>query len=174
MVPTDKPSRTASERWGFAEPDHPNDASAQAETTDTGDAACGPPPTSTIPLLWAAPSYIAIKGIVHAPATTPAMKPESRDALLGVIAKERRWAEDLRLVESPLSPRSPGVKDKANGTSACWLRSPSFRPHHCGDRRWNRACGSHGRINPIVTGVLADLRDKLASFYSDTSYSPSA
>jgi len=24
-----------------------------------------------------------------------------------------------------------------------------------------------GRINPVVTGVLADLREKLASFYSD-------
>jgi site-specific DNA recombinase len=79
------------------EPDHPNDASAQAETTDTDDAACGPPPTFTITLSWAAPSYIAIKGIIHASATTTAMKPESRDALLGAIAKARRWIEDLRL-----------------------------------------------------------------------------
>jgi hypothetical protein len=46
---------------------------------------------------WAAPSFVAIKGIVHAPSTTPAMKPESRNALLGAIAKARRWIEDLRL-----------------------------------------------------------------------------
>jgi hypothetical protein len=46
---------------------------------------------------WAAPSFVVIKGIVHAPSTTPAMKPESRNALLSAIAKARRWIEDLRL-----------------------------------------------------------------------------
>ena len=75
-----------------------------------------------------------------------AMKVESRDVCrphaprLGIGSTTTSG-----LVESPLSPRSHGVKGKVNGTSACWLRSPSFRPgYHCGDRRWNRACGSHG------------------------------
>ena len=39
----------------------------------------------------------AIKGIVHAPSSTPALKSESRDALLAAISKARGWIEDLRL-----------------------------------------------------------------------------
>ena len=84
-------------RLASLESDHPSEASVQAEKPDPGDPANGPPRTAVITLPWAAPSYVAIKGIVHAPSTTPAMKPESRDALLGAIAKARRWIEDLRL-----------------------------------------------------------------------------
>ena len=79
------------------ESDHPSEASVQAERPDPGDPANGPPRTAVITLPWAAPSFVAIKGIVHAPSTTPAMKPESRNALLRAIAKARRWIEDLRL-----------------------------------------------------------------------------
>ena len=38
-----------------------------------------------------------MKGIVHAPYTEPAMKPESRDALLAAIAKARGWIDDIRV-----------------------------------------------------------------------------
>src|SRR6266404_9766551 len=38
--------------------------------------------TTTITLAWTAPSFAAVKGIVHAPCSKPAMKPASRDALL--------------------------------------------------------------------------------------------
>ena len=48
-------------------------------------------------LPWAAPSFEAVKGIVHEPIARAAMKPESRDALLAAIAKARGWIEDLRL-----------------------------------------------------------------------------
>jgi site-specific DNA recombinase len=48
-------------------------------------------------LAWAAASFAAVKGIVHEPATTAAMKPAVRDALLAAIARARRWIEDLRL-----------------------------------------------------------------------------
>jgi site-specific DNA recombinase len=54
-------------------------------------------PTTLITLPWAAPGFIAVKGIVHSPSARAALKPESRDALLGAIAKARRWIEDLRL-----------------------------------------------------------------------------
>jgi hypothetical protein len=42
-------------------------------------------------------SFVAVKGIVHAPSIAPAIKPETRDALLVAIAKARRWIEDVRL-----------------------------------------------------------------------------
>ena len=42
-------------------------------------------------------SFAAVKGIVHAPASKPAMKSETRDALLSAIAKARGWIEDIRL-----------------------------------------------------------------------------
>jgi hypothetical protein len=53
--------------------------------------------TTTITLAWAAPSFAAVKGIVHAPSSEPTMKPESRIALLTAIAKARRWIDDIRL-----------------------------------------------------------------------------
>lgn len=58
-----------------------------------------PPPgeLATLTLPWAAPSFVAVKGIVLEPAARPAMNPETRDALLGAIAKARRWIDDLRL-----------------------------------------------------------------------------
>ena len=48
-------------------------------------------------LPWAAPAFVAVKGIVHTPTTAPAMAPEARDALLAAIAKARGWIEELRL-----------------------------------------------------------------------------
>jgi site-specific DNA recombinase len=51
----------------------------------------------TITLPWAAPSFAAVKGIVHAPPARPAMKAESRDALLTAIGKARGWIDDIRL-----------------------------------------------------------------------------
>jgi hypothetical protein len=48
-------------------------------------------------LAWTAASFAAVKGIVHTPCATPAMKPSSRDALLAAIAKTRSWIEDIRL-----------------------------------------------------------------------------
>ena len=54
-------------------------------------------PPAKITLPWAAPSYAAVKGIVHAPPANAPMKPESRDALLTAIAKARSWIEDIRL-----------------------------------------------------------------------------
>ena len=34
-------------------------------------------PTTTIALPWTAPSFAAVKGIIHAPGAKPTMKPES-------------------------------------------------------------------------------------------------
>jgi hypothetical protein len=52
---------------------------------------------TTLTLPWAAPTFVAVKGIVHEPAAKPTINPETRDALLAAIAKARRWIEDLRL-----------------------------------------------------------------------------
>ena len=53
--------------------------------------------TTTLRLPRAAPSFIAVKGIVHEPAAKPTMNPETRNAVLAAIAKARRWIEDLKL-----------------------------------------------------------------------------
>jgi site-specific DNA recombinase len=58
------------------------------------------PPTTTITLPWTAPSFQAVKGIIHAPCAKPAMKPETRDALLTAIAKAREWINEIRLGRS--------------------------------------------------------------------------
>ena len=70
---------------------------AQAEDPSFQDPASRRPLTTTITLAWTAPSFAAVKGIVHAPCAKPAMRPESRDALLTAIAKARGWIDNLRL-----------------------------------------------------------------------------
>ena len=54
-------------------------------------------PTTTITLPWTAPSFAAVKGIIHAPCAKPTMKAETREALLTAIAKAREWIDDIRL-----------------------------------------------------------------------------
>jgi site-specific DNA recombinase len=70
---------------------------AQAEDPSFQDPAPCRPLTTTITLAWTAPSFAAVKSIVHAPCAKPAMRPESRDALLTAIAKARGWVDDIRL-----------------------------------------------------------------------------
>jgi site-specific DNA recombinase len=74
-------------------------SSGSTEPTQAGvdEPASGGPTTTTLTLPWTAPSFSAIKGIIHEPTAKPAMSAESRDALLAVIAKARGWIEDLRL-----------------------------------------------------------------------------
>jgi site-specific DNA recombinase len=75
-----------------------SEARVQAGTDDTGNSDYKQPSsTTTITLPWTAPSFSAVKGIVHAPSAAPAMKPETRETLLGAIAKARVWIEDIRL-----------------------------------------------------------------------------
>jgi site-specific DNA recombinase len=50
-----------------------------------------------IALPWTAPSFAAMKGILHEPSTKPTMKPEIRDTLLAAIGKARGWIDDIRL-----------------------------------------------------------------------------
>ena len=59
-----------------------SEASAQTEDPSLQDPAPRRPLATTITLAWTAPSFAAVKGIVHAPCAKPAMRPESRDALL--------------------------------------------------------------------------------------------
>jgi hypothetical protein len=49
------------------------------------------------------PSLVAINGIVHAPSTTPAMNPESRDALLDAGALDK--LRGLAALRQPLAER---------------------------------------------------------------------
>jgi site-specific DNA recombinase len=73
-----------------------SEASAQVDDPTLDCQAAGNP-LSTTTLPWTAPSFAAVKGILHEPSEKPAMKPESRDALLAAIAKARGWVEGIRL-----------------------------------------------------------------------------
>ena len=74
-----------------------SEASAQIEDPSVDDLApCGPP-IPTITLAWIAPSFVAVKGIVHMLCAEPAMKPECRNAILAAIAKARGWVDHIRL-----------------------------------------------------------------------------
>jgi hypothetical protein len=66
---------------------------------ESGGDELAPREPASIPLMlpWAAPSFLAVKGIAHEPAARPAMKPDSRDVLLAAVAGARGWIEDLRL-----------------------------------------------------------------------------
>lgn len=50
---------------------------------------------ATISLPWAAPTFAAVKGIVHAPSSLPRLTAERQEALLTAIAKAREWVSDL-------------------------------------------------------------------------------
>jgi DNA invertase Pin-like site-specific DNA recombinase len=53
--------------------------------------------TTVITLPWTSSGFAAVKGILHSPsAAKPTLSLESRDALLGAIAKARRWINELR------------------------------------------------------------------------------
>jgi site-specific DNA recombinase len=76
-----------------------NPASGAARHVDdpTFDNPAAGKPSTTITLPWTAPSFVAVKGIIHEPGAKPTMKPESRDALLIAVAKARGWIDDIRL-----------------------------------------------------------------------------
>jgi site-specific DNA recombinase len=73
-----------------------SEASAQVDDPTLDNPAVSTPLT-TITLPWTAPSFAAVKGILHEPCEKPAMKPESRDALLAAIATARNWIDGIRL-----------------------------------------------------------------------------
>ncbi len=74
-----------------------SEVSAQTDEPSGNEPAPRQPPTTTIMLAWMAPSFAAVKGVIHAPSAKPAMKVESRDALLTAIAKAQDWIDDIRL-----------------------------------------------------------------------------
>jgi len=70
---------------------------AETEGAGVEQPASLPPPTTTIMLPWTPPSFAAVKGVIHAPSTKPAMTAETRDVLLLAIAKARGWIDGIRL-----------------------------------------------------------------------------
>jgi site-specific DNA recombinase len=70
----------------------------KVSAADSPDEVAPEEPASTLlTLAWTAPSFAAVKGIVHEPVAKPTMKPENRHALLAAIAKARQWIDDVRL-----------------------------------------------------------------------------
>ena len=79
-------------RLGLAK-DQP--ATSDYAHADGMDQELSDPGPITIQLPWAAASFTAVKGIVHAPAEDLTLNPERREALLMAIAKARCWVDDL-------------------------------------------------------------------------------
>ena len=53
-------------------------------------------PMVIITIPWTAPSFAAVKGIVHTHSSKTQLKLENRDALLSVIVRARGWIDDVR------------------------------------------------------------------------------
>ena len=119
------------------------EASDQAEDPIVDEQASCRPQMATIRLAWTAPSFTAVKGIIHAPCAKPAMRPESRDALLAAIAKARRWIDDIRLGRIATFAEIAAGEAQGEHSSARSPRLP-VAPHHCRNRGRHRACGFHG------------------------------
>jgi site-specific DNA recombinase len=73
-----------------------SEAPAETERPSISEPAARQLP-NVLTLAWSGGSFAAVKGIVHAPSSKPAIKPESRDALLTAINKARGWIDDIRL-----------------------------------------------------------------------------
>jgi site-specific DNA recombinase len=65
--------------------------------SDDDDLTTGQRVATILGMPWSAANAVAVKGVVFEPASRRSMSPESRDALLGAIAKARGWIEELRL-----------------------------------------------------------------------------
>ena len=85
-----------------------------------------------------APTFITMRGIVHEPATKPAMSRESYDALLAATAKARGWIEDLRLGRIATLA---GIADREG-----------LGEHHV------QLLASLALVAPCVVAVIADAR----------------
>ena len=77
----------------------------------------------TLTLAWTAPSFAAVKGIVHEPVAKPAMKPENRDALLAAIAKRPK----TRSACSSSISRSNTVRSRASPQIRRWRPATTRR-----------------------------------------------
>ena len=73
-----------------------SEASAQGENPSLTDSVPNLHSPPMIALPWTAPSFAAVKGILHEPSTKPTMKPEIRDTLLAAIGKALGWIDDIR------------------------------------------------------------------------------
>jgi DNA invertase Pin-like site-specific DNA recombinase len=72
-----------------------NEHSAGISTGRSSKPEAGDVLPSIITVPWSAATFAEVKGIVRSPSPRPAMSLETREVLLGAIAKARRWIEDL-------------------------------------------------------------------------------
>src|SRR3984893_15334431 len=78
-----------------------------------------------------------------------------------VQSEERNVSWDRR--PSPFMPLSAARRSPANWR---WVaRSPRLpvAPHHCGDRRWHRACGPHGQRPRQGSALFLDRAESAAA-----------
>jgi hypothetical protein len=90
----------------------------QAEVPETDDEHLGQKP-AFITLPRAAPSFVAVKGIVQAPSESLRLKVANRDALLFAISKPADGSKRSGSAARVPWPRSPETNLKESATSAC-------------------------------------------------------
>jgi site-specific DNA recombinase len=84
-----------------------------------------PSPIVSVP--WAATPIEQAKGILHSPASKPAMSDENRDMLLTAIAKARAWIDDLAEGHAASFAQIADERERRSAISGFWRRSRLFR-----------------------------------------------
>jgi site-specific DNA recombinase len=130
-------------------------AQAGGEDAECGDENRSDPGSPTLMLPWAAQSFSAVKGILHAPAPSQTLKPETRDAVLLAIAKARAWIDHL------IEHRVASFAEIAAGqgrTPHPPARAARFRlaEDHRGAHRRHRPCRPHRDRSRQDVALLLD------------------
>jgi hypothetical protein len=73
----------------------PSECAEGISTDETRNRETGDLPPTTIKVPWSLATFAEVKGVLHSPSPRPTMKLETRDALLGAIAKARTWINHL-------------------------------------------------------------------------------
>jgi site-specific DNA recombinase len=71
-------------------------ATPESGIDERGSASTSDSETTVLSVPWEPAKFIAVKGVIlQPPESAPALKPESREAILTAIAKARLWVDDL-------------------------------------------------------------------------------
>jgi len=73
----------------------PSECAEGISTDETRNRETSDLPPTTIKVPWSAATFAEVKGVLHSPSPRPTMKLETREALLGAIAKARIWINHL-------------------------------------------------------------------------------
>ena len=92
--PADRQQLVIGVRPRFRPPIAPEPLPA-TEGSIAADVPASPACTAVISLPWTAQAFPSVKGVLHQPEAKPALKQETREAILLAVAKARSWIDDL-------------------------------------------------------------------------------